>query len=258
MVTTWVSSNGNTSVQTLTAATGTVMNAERINYSIQGGDLADQHLDEFPPVREWASSTKLTINNGSHVYDELLFLPPASIRGLLDSHVLRVSGKPKKIDGVSAVEVTPGQSQPANAAPADLWINPTNDEILRSVLPSGLTPEVNYHWLPLDSTNAAHLELHIPTGFAQVANTFVENGVPTSYLPPANASYQTALDSCATSSTMGLTIGASTTFTQLRAGSVGRIQWVLWFGGVSNGQPLLAMLGGSGATAQCIVGTISK
>jgi hypothetical protein len=81
--------------------------------------------------------------------------------------------------------------------------------------------------------------------------------VPTPFLPPKNFSYQTALDSCATSSTTGLTIGPSTTFTQLRAGSVDGTKWVLWFGGLSNGQPLPAMLGGAGVTAQCMSSAIT-
>jgi hypothetical protein len=249
---TWSSSNGNTTVQTYIAPNGKVTNVERINYSIKGGELVDQRLELFPTEHEWATSTNLSLASSNSIYDDLIFSPPASIRNLLATHVLRKTSSHMLINGITAVELTNAQPQPANSSPANtkLWINPANDEIVRAVALPGFGHDTNYRWLASTAANRAHLDLQVPRGYTQVADLYAEDAFPQPFLPPANANYKTALDACSQ-----LNPGATNTatkFTELRSGSVGGTPWKLWFGGISNGQPILALLGGSGATAECL------
>jgi hypothetical protein len=255
-VTTWIASDGFTSVQTLMIASGTVVEQLKVTTTSRGAETVVEHRAVFPTEHEWASFMNLSVCESacdSSYSTNSSYLTPASIRALLSSHKLRVIGTPTRIDGVVAEEVTAASIGSSPGAPASvLWIKPRSDEIVKLVLGTGMNLETDYRWHQGTAGNLAHLELTIPRGFTHIADTFAEGGIVSTAPPPAHVDYQTALDECAGESAPGLSGGPTTSFSQLRAGSDRGMPWALWYGGVIEGQPVYALLGGSGARAQCL------
>jgi hypothetical protein len=253
-LTSWISGDGLTSVQSLLDPQGATVELERTAFRLTGDEVLDSHLAVFRSEREWAESESMSYCSSICSSRSWIFPPPKTIGQLITSQQFVATGKHSLVDGHEAVELEPRAAAPGatNAPTSSLWINPQNDELLESEINGGTSPTItNYRWLADSTANDHHLELSAPAGFEQISDVFAASAAPIQGAPPPVVSYRSVLEACGAGDYFPEQATATPTFELVRDGVVDGTRWKLWESS-SQGRVELAMLGGSGATAQCM------
>jgi hypothetical protein len=183
-ITSYYSATGTVMVQTLRSATGAIESIEQTVIREANGRMTTRSTVVLPAESAWAtsSSTLCSSQKWFPCYaDSGLFSSPSLIRRLLREHVMSLSRNVTNIEGRSVAELLPVGSQ-QNASlirPPLVWVDPTNDEVVR-LLQYPTSPPAsasNFSWLPNTTSNLRHLGLSIPRGYFQESSGFAASPV---------------------------------------------------------------------------------